>query len=418
MSIRSRCLLAALLAAGPVSAQGGATRFSLSGLGEARGTATGREASWLDGGLGKLRLGGDGADRDAELRLPNLALVARLDAGEALTLRVHVRGDADPERTPLQTRVDVVEAFALGRVDVTDLLGLRLKAGVFFPPVSLENDGLAWLPTRTLTPSAVDSWIGEEVRATGAELTARLLLRQSDLALFGAVFGANDPAGTLLAWRGFSLHDRLTGRFEHLPLAPLPSIASGGLFPLQAPWTAPFREVDGRAGWYAGVSYRLPERLLAQALVWDNNGDPTAFDGSQYAWDTAFSAFGVRLTLPARIELLGQLVTGRTRMGPGPAVDVRFLAWYGLATASLGRFRVTARYDAFSADDEDPNRASDPNDEDGHALTASVSFEAARWLSVWLEALRVSSERPARALLGTPAGVQDDQLQLALRTSF
>ena len=46
-----------------------------------------------------------------------------------------------------------------------------VKTGAFFPTISLENDDLGWTSPYTLTPSAINSWIGEELRTIGSEGT-------------------------------------------------------------------------------------------------------------------------------------------------------------------------------------------------------------------------------------------------------
>ena len=115
---------------------------------------------------------------------------------------------------------DVLEVIADDPAAEEDLKRFAKRAG--HEVVSLENDGVAWSPTRTLTASALNSWIGEEVRVTGLEASLELFLPTADLALTGAVFGGNDPCGSLLAWRGWAVGDRQTGRTDRLPLAPLP----------------------------------------------------------------------------------------------------------------------------------------------------------------------------------------------------
>ena len=53
-----------------------------------------------------------------------------------------------------------------------------VKAGAFFPTISLENDDLGWTSPYTLTPSAINSWIGEELRTIGSEAHAALRHRR------------------------------------------------------------------------------------------------------------------------------------------------------------------------------------------------------------------------------------------------
>ena len=42
-----------------------------------------------------------------------------------------------------------------------------VRAGLFYPPVSQEHQGPAWIDADMITPSAINSWIGEEVKVVG-----------------------------------------------------------------------------------------------------------------------------------------------------------------------------------------------------------------------------------------------------------
>ncbi len=406
-----------VLLAGPAAAEEG-FRLRVGGLVDLRAVRSDDTKAWLDGGLGKLRWGGEDGDRQTLIALAQSAVVLRASHGEELRAHVQVNVDTGSYATSGLAGVDVVEAWASWRPRLTSAVGLRLRGGHFFPPLSLENEGIAWSPTRTLTASALDSWIGEEVRVTGAEASLELFLPTSDLALTGAVFQGNDPCGSLLAWRGWAIGDRQTGLSDRLPLAPVPALGPEGIFPAQDPWVAPFREVDGRAGWYAAASYLLPERLEVRALLYDNRGDPLALEDGQYAWKTRFAGAGATFRLPGGVELVGQALDGWTAMGPEEAIHVSYRTWYLLASVSRGAHRLSARYEQFRARDEDRYRAEDPNDEDGHAWTAAWSVELDQRTSVLLELLSVDSTRPARALLGLPERSVETLVQLGVRGRF
>ena len=83
--------------------------------------------------------------------------------------------------------------------------------GAFFPPISLENDGIGWTSRWTLTPSAINSWVGEELRTIGAELRVEHRGDAGTFSAQAALFGRNDPAGELLAARGWSMGDLTSG---------------------------------------------------------------------------------------------------------------------------------------------------------------------------------------------------------------
>src|SRR5207244_7487700 len=139
---------------------------------------------------------------------------------------------------------------------------MNARGGIFFPPISLENSGPAWTSVYTITPSAINSWVGEEVRATGGEGSLTWSGAQHELTFTGAVFGWNDPTGSLLAWRGWTLEDRQSGFSDRVPLPPIPSIGPGGdVFPRQPLFVQPFREVDSRPGYYIAGAWSDPQRF-------------------------------------------------------------------------------------------------------------------------------------------------------------
>jgi hypothetical protein len=406
-------LLVALAAAGTHAGD----LFEVGGVLEGRAVHEGDATGWLDGGLGKTRFGGDGTG----LHLSHAALLVDVHPAATVSLHVHANLEAAHGDDRL-ARAGLAEAFAAWSPDPATWLRVRSRAGLFFPPISLEHRGEGWTTTHTLTPSALNSWIGEEVRTVGAETRVVFVARDHEVSLVGSVFDVNDPAGTLLHWRGFALHDRQTVTGDHLPLAPISPLGPGGLFEEQAPWVDPVRKVDGNLGWYVGSTWRQSGRFEVSALRWDNRGVPTAFDGAQYAWYTEFDTIGARLRLPAGLEVQAQRLVGETEMGAAPdgapLAQSEFHAAYVLLTASRGRVRVTARYDEFEVEGIDRFRVEDDNDEDGEAWTAAVVVRVGERHEVFAEWLRVDSERPFRADLGLPVSAREDLLQAALRLRF
>jgi len=411
-----RLLAASLLVAGVVEAEG--FRLRVDGLVDLRAARTDQTTGWLDGGLGKLRWGGEDGEPRTVLALAQSAAAFRASLGEELRAYAHVGVDTGSYPVSGLSGLDLVEGWVSYRPRLSNALGVRLRGGHFYPPLSLENDGVAWSPTKTLTPSALNAWIGEEVRVTGLEASLEVFLQTSDLTFTGAVFGGNDPCGSLLAWRGWAMGDRQSGLSDRLPLAALPAFQPDGIFPLQDPWVAPFREVDGRAGWYAAASYVLPERLEIRGLLYDNRGDPLALEDGQYAWKTRFAGVGAKLRLSRNVEVLGQLLDGWSVMGPGEAVDVTYRAWFLLASATRGSHRLSVRFDGFRILDEDRYAAVDPNDEEGDAWTLAWSLELDRRTTVLLELVSVDATRPARALVGLPERARETLVQVGVRGRF
>ena len=209
-------------------------RLQFGGLIDVRFAKTDEARSWLDGGLGKTRYGALDEEGSELLRLSQGSLLLTAAASDDLSARLHLNIDAEPHRDLNRSRIDLIEGFISYRPVFSPQIRFRFRGGVFFPPVSLENRDAAWTSPFSITSSAINSWIGEEVRVTAAEANFILSHKSSEYSLGGAVFGNNDPAGTLLAWRGWALHDRQSGFSDRLPLAQIPAFQPDGLFPQQA----------------------------------------------------------------------------------------------------------------------------------------------------------------------------------------
>ena len=119
---------------------------------------------------------------------------------------------AEPEQ---RTGIDTLEAYVSWHPAASGPFSWSVKAGAFFPTISLENDDLGWTSPYTLTPSAINSWIGEELRTIGSEAILRYDTGGfGTVSLTGAVTCCNDPAGVLMADRGWAMDDRPSGLFE------------------------------------------------------------------------------------------------------------------------------------------------------------------------------------------------------------
>src|ERR1017187_4170677 len=81
-----------------------------------------------------------------------------------------------------------------------------------------------------------------------------------DLALVAAAYGWNDPAGELIAERGFALSDRASTLFGSLG----------------RPQGEFFKEIDHRPGYYSGLTWRHHDLLELRVLRYDNRGLPAA----------------------------------------------------------------------------------------------------------------------------------------------
>jgi hypothetical protein len=413
---------ALLLLALPVLAWADDPVVELGAVVDVRYVRTDSLRSWLERGPGKLRYGAGVGGSANLLRLSQLSLLLDAELSPTLSAIVQLNADAEPDEEGLRSRVDLVEAFVAYRPDLSARVQLRVRGGAFFPPVSLEHLGPAWTSVYSITGAAANSWIGEELRAVGAEATLILRGERDQLRLLGAGFGSNDPTGTLLAWRGWAIHDRQTGFGDRLAYPDVPEMRPGGQFEKNARWVGPMQEIDGRLGWYAGVTALRSGVYEARALCYDNRAEQAAFDGWQYAWLTRFNAFGLRVELPGSVHLVGQHVRGDTHMGRTTAgedmVSVAFATTFGLLSLPVQRHRLTARYERFESDDQDALPVLDANQEQGSAWTLAYAFQATDAVRLAVEVVRIEAERAVRPLQGFPLRSDETLVQLSLRVAF
>lgn len=365
--------------------------------------------TWLEGGLSKTRFGRE--DGNVEVRLGEIVGEARAQIGDEVTAMAVLRYDED-QRTP----IDLIEAYARFRPVSTSPLRWSVKAGAFFPPISLENNEIGWTSHWTLTPSAINSWVGEELRTIGAEAQFELRGPTNTFEANAALFGWNDPAGFLIDVRGWALGDRPTGLFDkpRLPDAFM-SYASAFL----APTTPMFKEIDDRAGYYLRAAWENRDFGRVEVLRYDNRADPTAFDGVP-AWRTEFWSAGLKAHV-GEFEVLTQGMTGETEVAPFPGYSrvVEFWSGYILAGRDLGDWRLAARAELFGSDATINNIANDPDyGEYGHAFTFAATWTPREWLRLTSEALSIDSYRPLRHDDGLPADSRETQVQLGARFSF
>jgi hypothetical protein len=394
-------------------AAGAAQAVEWHGLLDVRAVDASASRSFLDGGMGKLRYD-SGSDR---LSLGQAVLRADADLLDTVSARVELSADQQHNGV-----IDVREAWLGWNPLPGGAWKTRVKAGSFFPPSSVEidYDSVGWVPRHTISSSAINSWIGEELRTNGLEWSARRIGRHVgapyDVGVVAAIFNGNDPTGTLLAWRGWSISDRIAGRNEALQLADLPAYRPDGPIYRQSRTIHPFREVDGRLGYYVGANLNFGTRIELAALHYDNRADPLAVKDGQYGWRTRFDHVSAVLRPHGEWELLLQAMRGDTLMGPN-VVALDFQSWYALASHPLGPGTLALRYDRFRTTEHD-YLPSDPNNESGHGVALAYDWPFADNLSLITEALLVRSGRSARTLIGDQPRQTERSLTASLRWRF
>ena len=381
------------------------------GLIDLRALQTDDQSNWFDLGLGKTRYGGkrgDGARRTVALGEASLILRPHTDWG--LSGHLHLRHESE-QKSP----VDVIEGFATFSPVSTTPWRFSLKVGAFFPPVSLENTDVAWQSPYTITWSAMNSWVGEDIRAAGAELSSRYRYDRGQLSFGGAVFLGGDSSGTILNDRGWAMHDRATGLFDRLPKP-----ANSSTFQPRGD-IAPFKELDDSPGVYLfarGEDDAVGGEFLITAF--DNLADESASRRKRGAWRTRFVSGGVGYFLPFGVELISQVLIGETerRAPSGVRLDDSFAAAYLMFSGFVDadeEHRWSLRYDRFQVNDR---IGAGVRRESGDAWTLAYSFRPDEHHRLSVEILSVDSNRPARQTTGVSADQRDTTLQANYRFAF
>jgi hypothetical protein len=378
--------------------------LTITGYGDLRVVAPAAPQSWLDGGLGKFRTGGS----DTKLRAAEAVLQADLSLADHLNVVTLLR--AEPETPDV---VDALETYLRYAPAADGDVSWSVKAGAFFPAISLENDDLGWTSPYTLTPSAINSWIGDELRTIGSEATLRWKTDAGTLSLIGALTCCNDEAGIVMADRGWAMDDRPSGLFERvrLPTATMaifhaPPYARTGLFD----------EIDGTPGWYAGATWQMPGIGKITVTRYDNQADPAAVSTRDTAWHTRFWNFGGRTAI-GPVTLIAQQMSGSTEIvSRGNANLTKFESGFLLASYDLGDWRFSAREDLFQT--RRVRAANDTWSEDGDAFTVAASWSPQGWLRLTGEVIALHSRRGEYVPAGLGAARDDTQTQVSTRFFF
>lgn len=384
---------------------------TLSIAADARIVGADGEQSWIDGGLGKTRFDSNDPAGDFNVRpwLAEADLIWQPRFTWSLSGTVVVSAQHGQEHA-----IDLTEAALTFKPMLPGPAKVTVRAGLYWPAISLEHSGPEWAVTDTITPSAINSWIGDEIKAAGAEATVTAPLGTHRVAATIGLFGFNDTSGTLLAFRGWALHDQKATAFGQQPLPPRDPFMQDA----QAPKTRPVIEIDNRVGWYGKIGWSPTDALELQFFLYDNRGDPEAVTSTQqWGWRTRFNNLGAVVSLD-RLTLKAQAMRGRTEMGfPMPDkiwVDTSFRSAFLLASWALPKGSISARAEAFGT--RSRGSVTGPSfSEDGWAFTAAARHDFGPHLSALGEFLHIDSNKADRVRLGLPARQRQNQLQLALR---
>ncbi len=326
--------------------------------------------SFQDFGNNHQRFDGDG------LHLAHAIIATEQRLASALTLSGVLNAYSDGKE-----KLNFSELYLKYRPLSASSIKPEVKLGAFYPAISAENIDFGWLSPHFLTNSAINSWIGEELRIGGVEVSLRQNGRQVQSnwswKILGSLFKGNDTTGTLLSWRGFALHDRQSLYNDRINFLPIPGVVDEDK--LNAPaWTEPFREIDNRFGYYFGAHLAYKRKADLRYYYYDNNANANVVDPDRiYAWHTRFHSLTVRYLPRRELTLFSQLLYGNTLMGEH-IVDNDFASAYVAAALDMSVFgwqslTLAVRADWFQVKDEDEN-IYDPNASRGNALTISTRY--------------------------------------------
>lgn len=402
-----------LLAPAEPRADGFEPFIDFSGLADVRFFATDDEVSNIDAGFGKVRFGGSNESaRRQRVNVGDIAASAFAQITPSLSL--FATGQFNPDQEP---GVDILEGFFRYRPVSTGRFRFSLKGGALIPPVSSENRGTAWTNLYTITNSAANTWIAEEVRPVGPEVDVEY--RGDDLNIRAGVgsFFSNDRSGLALAIRGFTFSDGRVGLFGEVPLT--------DATPGDDAENDPFLEEDGRAGFSGFLELRHEDYGEITFYAFDNRGDPTVAAGPFTVWNTEFYNITASTTLPGDVFLTSQVLFGEAFTSPagaGSRLGTDFITASALVAREFSAFRdddsiqVALRGEYFKQQDES-TVATTPLDERGFAFTTGVSYRIAGHHRVTFEHLFVSSDRTAGPG-GAPISQNESLFQLSYRLLF
>lgn len=396
-----RWLLALILFAAPAFA----VDFKFGGFADLRLIAPpSSDHSWQNDGLGKLRY----SKTDRILQFGGATGQATVLVTPELMLSAV--GRIDPSLSP---GADLIEAYLRYRPVSLTHWRWSIKAGAFFAPFSLENTEIGWAPYWTLTPSAINSWYGDELRTIGGESTLEWRDEAGTLKLIASLYGLNQPAGVLMAFRGWALGDQPAGLFEHPPLADAVMLQ----FHRPTHSTTPmFAQYDNHPGWYAGAAWTASEHWHVEVFRYDNEADPAAHKDRDFGWRTKFWHLG----LSGQWEdftLLAQAIRGNTFVKTAPTIasTTDFDSAFVLLGWERGAWRAALRAETFHTRDFSNTGAKPSLSENGHATTAALSWLANDWLKLTGELIALDSLRGGRSQTGLSPRQSETQFQLAAR---
>jgi hypothetical protein len=393
-----RLLTALALGAFATSAFAQSPSFQLHGFLTTREVYVKAQPSWSEGGFGRFDVGAArvGGHSDVNVDVAQLGL----DWKPATWLLLHADGLARHEPSGTRGRS---AGLLQGYVDLYNE-HWRLRGGAFWLPTSRENVDSLWTSRYTITASALNSWIGEEVRPWGADLQYS---PNFYLTAGATAFRGNDTMGTALAARGWTLGNRLSVYNEEIALPPPDTTFR----PIG-------KDLDGKNGYAERIRLTLPERAMLQVTHIDNRAPLVESLYGETPWHTRFNIVGGELGTSGPTTLAAEWASGSTAVGfPGGSATMDFATTYVLLSHKRGADRWTIRVERFSTRDH-ARSADDGSRENGHAVTVAWLRDAGDHVRVGLEYANVKGDRPGAATVGFDPKVGGSAISVEARYSY
>jgi hypothetical protein len=387
-----------------------ASAQNISGRIEATLVDVNNNVSYQEKGTGALRPSDDG------LAIHQAFLHGNFRLNKDWTFDGVVNAYSDGEQ-----RLGITQAAFIYKPLSPNKVKYKARAGFFYPKLSLENTATAWLSPYTYTQSAINSWIGEELRVLGAEVSLYSSGRQRrspwSWELNAGAYKGNDTTGTLLAWRGFATHDRQSLHNDKIQFANIPSIVNLVPYIPTPTYTEPFREIDGKWGVYTGAHLRYLRQSEARYYYYDNLADPLIVNqGRLYAWHTKFHSLSFVHDFNSNWRVLTHMLDGSTLMGDN-AVYTDFNSQFVLLRYLHKQHQLSLRYELFKVI-EDDDKPEYQNDSDGEALTISWRYQLSASIELGLEWHRNSNFVEHRSQVNEQVNQRQSQILAVFALHF
>ena len=383
--------------------------LEVTGLVQANLVAADELSSWQRNGTGILRY-----DQD-QINLQQSVLVVTHDILSTLQLKSVANYYHDG-----QQKLGISQLELNYKPISPNKIRWQARAGFFYPKISFENVDIGWLSPYNYTQSAINSWIGEEQRTSGVELTlyspGRVRKSPWSWQVRVAGFVGNDPLGSIISWRGFAMHDRQSLNNDRVEFAPYPTVIDRDAL-WHPSWVEPFHEIDGKAGFYLGTHLDYLNRSNFRYYYYDNLADPNQLNGQRlYAWRTKYHALSWQHKFSRQTRIISQIMSGSTEMGL-KFVHADFDLIYLLVSHKFSANRLSLRVDRFMVQ-EDDIMPQDYNDSDGTGLTLTWRYDLDNNWQLGLEQHVNRNTARSRASLGLPSRADQQQTLAVLQYRF